>query len=143
MSYTTTPNTLNYDGTTNEKSFKWIPGFDGSDAAGADLALLRDQTAPTYDLFTKILGEVNNFVDSLDRATGLVNKVKARGLDVYAGGPPYPLEGALAAIKAPDLAAALLVYVKVLTFMQTPVDISGGVGAPVMVTPDTILRKLV
>lgn len=143
MPYTTTPNTTNYDGTTEEKSFKWAPGFDGSDAQGNDLALLRAQVAPTYDLFTKVRAEVNNFVGALDRVIGLVATIKARNLDTYAGGPPYPLEGTHAAIKAMDLAAALIVYENVLAFMQAPLDISGGNGPAIMVKPDTILRKLV
>lgn len=142
MPYNPLANTTNYPGTTDNNKFKWVAGFGNSDAEGEDLALLRDQVKPTVNLFTKILAQVRAFMTAYDTAIALVNTVRARELNNFDKGPPYPLEGELAPVKSGDLEAAMLVQGLLIAWMSTPIDVNQGQGTPLMVTPDTILRRL-
>lgn len=140
MAYDKTPNTTNYDGT-KDKMFSWSSGFGGS--TDVDLQLLRSQVTPAYNLFSSVLIQLKQFMSIYDTCLSLVQSIKAHGLDNYDNGPPYPLEGTLAALKASDLAAGLLVETLLIQFMNTPIDVNKGVGTPNMQTPDTILRRLI
>lgn len=117
-----------------------MAGF--NDSTDAELAMLRAKVVPAYNLFVQIQAQVKNFVQTYDNCLSLIQTVKAHGLDKYDNGPPYPLEGALAPVKASDLGNALIAAGALIQFMNTPMDVNQGVGDPDLQKPDTLLRRL-
>lgn len=117
-------------------------GFDWNNPLNAqEVARLRD----TLDIITRCRNVAAQEVDSIDDGSALLAVANARGMDLLAKLPPFPLPGTLAPVGLWDLTVFLTFWQASLTYMSTPITVNvqgppteGNPSGVVPVT-DTIL----